>query len=299
MASSRRPLYVLCLLGSLTFMAVANVFYVLSRYTDPFSPYLLSAIIGSVSYELYLGVSIAVTMVFLSATLMSFVSISSSGKILPVMENLIAVNKEVLHVNNVNAGATTKALQESMVGQQQVIASFQEMQIELANTLDRQQQIEKRIGQLSQNIEQAILELQTSLQLPEPVLTGQSSPKELKGIGPKTAAALEDLNIMTVTDFLVANPLDVSKHTRLTHEQIEQLRNSIQLLMIPNLSYSDLTLLEEVGVTTRRDLATQDPLELNLMLSNVAQSYVDTQQLSNEEIPTLEEILLWVRVAKR
>ncbi len=69
--------------------------------------------------------------------------------------------------------------------------------------------------------------------------------------------------------------------------------------MIPNLSYSDLTLLEEVGVTTRRDLATQDPLELNLMLSNVAQSYVDTQQLSNEEIPTLEEILLWVRVAKR
>jgi hypothetical protein len=69
--------------------------------------------------------------------------------------------------------------------------------------------------------------------------------------------------------------------------------------MIPNLSYSDLTLLEEVGVTTRRDLATQDPLELNLMLSNVAQSYLDTQQLSNEEIPTLEEILLWVRVAKR
>jgi predicted RecB family nuclease len=173
------------------------------------------------------------------------------------------------------------------------------MQIELANTLDRQQQIEKRIGQLSRNVEQAILELQTSLQLPEPVLTGQSSPKELKGIGPKTAAALEDLNIMTVTDLLVANPLDVSKHTRLTHEQIEQLRNSIQLLMIPDLSYADLALLEEVGVSTRRDLATQDPLELNLMLSNVAQSYLEAEQLSKEEIPTLEEILLLVRVAKR
>jgi hypothetical protein len=244
-------------------MAVANVFYVLSRYSNPFSPYLLSALIGSVSYELYLGFSIAVTMIFLSATLMSFASISMSGKILPVMENLIAVNKEVLHVNNVNAGATTKALQESMVGQQQVITSFQDMQIELANTLDRQQQIEKRIGQLSRNVEQAILELQTSLQLPEPVLTGQSSPKELKGIGPKTA------------------------------------RNSIQLLMIPDLSYADLALLEEVGVSTRRDLATQDPLELNLMLSNVAQSYLEAEQLSKEEIPTLEEILLWVRVAKR
>ncbi len=299
MTSSRKPLYILCLLASLTFMAVSNVFYVLSRYANPFSPFLVSAIIGSVPYELYLGFSIAVTMVFLSATLVSFASISMSGKILPVMENLIAVNKEVLHVNNVNAGATTKALQESMVGQQQLVASFQGMQFELVNTLERQQKIEKRIGQLSRNVEQAIMELQTSLQLPEPVLTGQSSPKELKGIGPKTASALEDIDIMTVTDFLVANPLEVSKQTRLTHEQIEQLRNAIQLLMIPNLSYTDLSLLEDVGVLTRRDLATQDPLELNLMLSNVAQSYLDAQQLTKEEIPTLEEILLWVRVAKK
>jgi hypothetical protein len=136
MASSRRLLYILCLLSSLTFMAVVNVFYVLFNYVDPFSPYLLSTIIGSVSYELFLGVSIAVTLIFLSATLVSFGSLSMGGKILPIMENLIAVNKEVLHVNNVNAGATTKALQESMVGQQQVITAFQEMQIELANTLD-------------------------------------------------------------------------------------------------------------------------------------------------------------------
>ena len=72
----------------------------------------------------------------------------------------------------------------------------------------------------------------------------------------------------------------------------------VRLLMIPEIDEIDVELLEKVGVTNRKDLASQDPFELNIKLSEVAKAFYKDGKIKESKKPTLEEVLSWVRLAK-
>lgn len=140
--------------------------------------------------------------------------------------------------------------------------------------------------------------LETALALPQPKLTSQSSPMDLRGIGPHLAEELEAMGISNVGEFLTADPAAIDEKTRLTRETAERLQETVQLLMIPGIDKTDVELLEKTGVTNRKELAKHDPFELYRELSVVAKTYVEEKKISEAEKPMVEEVVSWVKLAK-
>lgn len=140
--------------------------------------------------------------------------------------------------------------------------------------------------------------LEITLALPQPKLTSHSSARDVKGIGPRLAEELEAIGIINVGEFLNGDPVLIDDKTRLTRETAERLQGSVQLLMIPGIDQTDVELLEEVGVTNRKELAGHDPFELSRKLAEVAKTYVEEKKISESQKPTVEEAVSWVKQAK-
>jgi predicted flap endonuclease-1-like 5' DNA nuclease len=140
--------------------------------------------------------------------------------------------------------------------------------------------------------------LENLLALPKPKLTSHSSTRDIKGIGPRLAEELEAIGITNVSDFLSADPALIEAKTRLTRETAERLQGTAQLLMIPGIDKTDVELLEKAGVTSRRELADQDPFKLHRRLSEIAKTYIEEGKISEAEKPTVEEVLSWIKLAK-
>ncbi|MGD8506473.1 MAG: DUF4332 domain-containing protein [Candidatus Bathyarchaeota archaeon] len=183
---------------------------------------------------------------------------------------------------------------------------------EVLATLARHEEVIRRVGRSSNRsartiekvtadlaeMKTGLKNLETALALPQPKLASDSSPKDVRGIGPRLAEELETMEITNVGDFLTADPAIIDEKTRLTRETAERLQGTAQLLMIPGINKTDVELLEHAGVTNRRELAEQDPFELSRKLSEVAKTYVAEEKISESEKPTIEEVLSWVKLAK-
>jgi hypothetical protein len=59
-----------------------------------------------------------------------------------------------------------------------------------------------------------------------------------------------------------------------------------------------MVLLEEAGVTNRKELASQDSLELGRKINDIFKVYVAEEKMSEAEKPTIEEIDSWIKFAK-
>jgi nucleotidyltransferase/DNA polymerase involved in DNA repair len=140
--------------------------------------------------------------------------------------------------------------------------------------------------------------LENTLVLPKPKLTSHSNTRDIKGIGPRLAGELEVIGITNVGEFLSADPALMEEKTRLTKETAERLQGTVQLLMIPGVDKTDVELLEKAGVTNRKELAEQDPFKLHRKLSEIAKTYIEERKISEEDKPTVEEVLSWIKLAK-
>jgi predicted RecB family nuclease len=96
----------------------------------------------------------------------------------------------------------------------------------------------------------------------------------------------------------LTDPAVIAEKTGMSEKMVEKLQGRAQLAMVPGVKEKDLVLLEEAGVTNRKELANQDPLELGRKINGIFKVYVEEGKISEAEKPTIEEIYSWVKFAK-
>ncbi|MGB9915100.1 MAG: DUF4332 domain-containing protein [Candidatus Bathyarchaeales archaeon] len=133
---------------------------------------------------------------------------------------------------------------------------------------------------------------------PKPQLSSQSSIEEVRGIGESTGKDLRAIGITTVGDLVTADPALIAAKTGISEKTVEKLQGRAQLAMIPGIKEKDLLLLEEAGVTNRKELAAQDPFDLGKKISLIVKAYVAEGKMTEEDKPTVEAIDSWIRFAK-
>lgn len=151
----------------------------------------------------------------------------------------------------------------------------------------------EQIGEIIERVERLEEDL-----LPQPILTSRSKPEEIKGVGPRLGEELRNLGITKVADLLTADSRLVAEETRASRDAVQHFQAIAQLSIIPGISQDHAELLEEVGITTRTQLATQEPLRLSQKLETITKTYIEEGKLDESEKPTVEEIVSWIRRAK-
>ena len=132
----------------------------------------------------------------------------------------------------------------------------------------------------------------------QPTLTSQDEPEKVKGIGPRLGKELRAMGITTVGKLLVADPETVAEKTRASPEMAKHLQAVAQLLMVPGIDENDAELLKEAEVNSIKELADQDPIQLSSKIEEIAKIYVEQGRITENEKPTIEEIVSWIKQAK-
>jgi len=301
-------------------------------------PYLIENFIGSLSVATYLWISILATFVFLGMTLSHLLSkLPDSTMFDDVIEKMMDLKNDdkVLEKIKTRLMIIDAGLSDIRRGFLEGIneqgADIKKLRLEISNKLDKKltslkEEVAKTIEKVERSMEKALKKAETTnrknsntiakqlkeianirsrleklereLASPKPKLTSQSELRKVKGIGTHLANQLKGIGITSVGELILADPQVIAEKTGASRKVVEKLQGRAQLLMIPGITEKDATLLEELGVTTRKKLAEQDPIELGKKMNGILNDYVQKGKLSEVEKPTIEEITSWIRQAK-
>jgi hypothetical protein len=140
--------------------------------------------------------------------------------------------------------------------------------------------------------------LEGSLVAPTSLITSQSNVEDVKGIGPNKGAELKEIGITNAGDLIMADPKVVAEKMGSSDKTVERLQGRAQLSMIPGLKEKDLLLLEELDITDRKSLASQDTIELSKKINAIFKVNLAKGKISEGDRPTIEEIDSWVKFTK-
>ncbi len=140
--------------------------------------------------------------------------------------------------------------------------------------------------------------LENAFVTPRSLVTSQSSVEEVKGIGSGKGAGLKEIGIVSVGDLIMADPKIVAEKMESSDKTVEKLQGRAQLQMVPGLKEKDLFLLEELGITDRKSLAPQDPIELSKMMNAIFKVNLAKGKVTEADKPTIEEIDTWVKFVR-
>ena len=133
---------------------------------------------------------------------------------------------------------------------------------------------------------------------PKPQLASQSNVEDVRGIGETTGNELREMGITNVGELVLTDPAVIADKTDMSEKTVEKLQGRAQLAMIPGVAEKDLILLEEAGVMNRKDLASQDPIDLGKKINGIFKVYVKEGKLSEADKPSVEEIDSWIKFVK-
>ncbi|MBA7490334.1 hypothetical protein ES702_00871 [subsurface metagenome] len=156
--------------------------------------------------------------------------------------------------------------------------------------------IQKQSEEL-ENITARLERLEMQVLPPQPKLTSQTNLEEMKGIGPRLAEELRSIGISNVGEFVTADPAIIAERTRVSPEMATRMQSTAQLLMIPGIEENHAELLEKVGITTRSELAHQDPIQLSRRIAESAKTNIEPGNMSDDKKPTIEEVTSWIKHA--
>lgn len=301
-------------------------------------PYLIGSVIGGLSIATYLWISILVTFVFLGMTLNSIISKMPDPTVLDnVMEKVNDLQKDqkVLEKIKTRLMIIDASLSDNrrgfLEGFSEQAEGMKKIRGELLNKFDKKiadfkQGMTKQLGKMEKasreaikkaeqtnkknattigkqtkeiaNIKLKLEKLEEELAQPRPRLTSQSELKKVKGIGTHLENELKGLGITNVGELILTDSLVIAEKTGASQRTVEKLQGRAQLLMVPGIEEKDITLLEELGITTRKKLADQDSIELGMKMNGILKAYVKKGKISKAEEPTIEEIDSWIKFAK-
>lgn len=301
-------------------------------------PYLIGSFIGGLSIATYLWISILATFVFLGMTLNSILSklpdstlfdnvfekvkdLKNDQKVLEkIKTRLMVIDASLSDIRRgflegfSQQGEDIKKIRKELFNKfdkklaafkEEMTKHFEKTEKGLEKTLKKAETINKKNATLIAkqmkeiaNIKSKLEKLEKELVQPKPQLTSQSELKKVKGIGTHLANELKGMGITSVGELILADPLVIAEKTGASKKTVEKLQGRAQLLMVPGITEKDITLLEELGITTRRELAEQDPIELGKKMNGLLKAYVEKGKISETEKPTIEEIASWIKLAK-
>jgi hypothetical protein len=310
------------ILGFLTFLAALNSFgavtYWISRGRDSVvTPYLIGAYTGELRTETYFWISITITFVFLGLT-----CIIAYRKLPPdpeIIKMFVKVGGNLAALRKTQEAAVTELsekLEANRTTSEQLFrkanANLENARKETLDMLKKHEAAMREVGRLSkrgaaaikkqrkelEDIRTRLEKIESELTPPQPRLKSQSSPEEIRGIGPRLREELKSIGITSVGELITADPAIIDEKTRVSREMAERLQATAQLLMVPGVSENDAELLIEAGVTSRRELASQDLVSLGRKIGEITKTYIEEGKMSEDERPTIEEISSWIRMAK-
>jgi len=299
-----------------------------------FEPYLIGSLTGRLSIATYLLISIFATFAFLGTTLSSLVSKLPDPT---VLDNIIekvnglendqkALEKIKTRLMIIDAGLNDirKGFLEGLSEQNEDIKKIRG---ELFNKSDKKlvnfkEDITNQLGKIEKAVHKAeqtskkstttiskqtkeipkiksrMENLEKELVQPKPQLTSQSELKKVKGIGAHLTNDLSGMGITSVGELILTDPMIIAQKTGTSQRTVEKLQGRAQLLMVPGIKGKDVALLEDIGITTRKKLAEQDPFELGMKMNGILKAYVEKGKVSEAEKPTVEEISSWIKFAR-
>jgi len=176
---------------------------------------------------------------------------------------------------------------------------------ELENALAQHEQRQKKTAAIITKQRAGIAEIKLKLEKledelakPKPLLASQSNVEEINGIGPKKGIELKEIGITDVGGFIMADPKVVAEKMGSSEKTVEKLQGRAQLSMVPGLKGKGIFLLEEVGITDRKSLSEQDPIELSRKINGIFKVNVEKGKVSKDDKPTIEEIDSWVKFVR-
>jgi len=183
---------------------------------------------------------------------------------------------------------------------------------EMLGALKKQEATMREVGHISKQGASTLMEQRAQLEdmrirlekieekmmLPQPRLKSQDNPEEIKGIGPRLGEELRAMGITNVGELIVADPDLIDEKTRVSRDMAVRLQATAQLRMIPGVDENDAEMLVDAEVTSLRELADQDLVQLGRKIKEIAKTYVEEGRIPEDEKPTIEEISSWIRMAK-
>lgn len=157
--------------------------------------------------------------------------------------------------------------------------------------------VKKYLTELT-GIRKKVEKIEKELTPRKPKLTSQSKTTSLKGVKPSLAEDLWGIGITNIGGFLATDPMIIAQKSGKPPETITNLQAMAQLMMVPGINEKDAELLVKVGVTSRRELTNQDPVQLFKAVVGIAKAYVESGKMSARRVPTIEDVSSWIRLAK-
>lgn len=148
-------------------------------------------------------------------------------------------------------------------------------------------------------IKDKITQLEQQFIQPKRLLTSQSNPEQIRGIGPNTNDELKAMGITNIGELILADPKIVAQKTSTSEKMAKKLQGIAQLSMIPSLQEKDINLLEEIGIADPQDLANQDPIEMGKKIQKTIKDQIQAGKTPEIQQPTIEEIRSWIKHAKQ
>ncbi|MBT8171843.1 DUF4332 domain-containing protein [Candidatus Bathyarchaeota archaeon] len=201
------------------------------------------------------------------------------------------VRSELISVIETKTNETIEKISADLKKQESVINGVKRISEESTKGLKTQLSELEDIKLRLEKIEDKILPNQSSFK-------STDNSEIIKGIGPALGSELRMLGINSVGEFLTTDAEIIGEKTRISREMAENLQASAQLMMIPGVGSNDAELLLESGIKTRKELAIQDLIPLSKRIGEIVKIWMDQGKISQDEIPTIEKISSWIRMAR-
>lgn len=131
----------------------------------------------------------------------------------------------------------------------------------------------------------------------KPKVNGQTKLGDFKNVPSGLATRLSNIKITNVSELLATDPFSIAAKTGELPENIAHLQAQAQLLMVPGIDEKHSELLVKCGVTSRKELANQDPVQLYRGVVGIAKIYTEQGKLPQSKVPTIEDVSSWVKQA--
>jgi len=310
------------ILAFMSFLAGLNVFnsvILLSGHGGDFIADLsfMGIMFGGVSVMAYFLVSIIVTFVLSGLTFFYvFHGLPADPDVLQRLarvEQALGLNTNMLENTQIgffkrleeNEKTTDEALRKMNI-------NLEETRKETNNALERQKKALQDVRKESKknadlikkeatdvmSVKKRVNKIEKALSPSRAKLTSKSNLETVKGVKPHLAEGLKTMGITKVGQFLTTDPAVIAEKTLELHETVTNLQARAQLLMVPSIDPNDAELLVKVGITSRKELADQDPVQLCRAIVNVANTYVEKGKMSANRVPTVDDVWSWIRSAK-
>ncbi len=313
------------IVGFLALFALVNVFSATNQlnlngygYVSEFR--LFNMQLGSLDVEVYLWTSVVLTFLFFGATIYSVyrgvptdpIVLEKLGKLendLAVHQNMLEntqigffkklednekASEEYRRKTSLNLEETRKETLANLAEHKKALDNIEKDNTRSASIIKKQTEeltdVKEKVEGIERTVNGTIKE--------EAELSSKTKLNKFKSVTPDLATKFSEAGIRDVSELLVADSVSIAEKVSEPAENVANLQAVAQLLMVPGIDEKQAKLLVRFGVTSRRELANQDPVHLYRGIVGIARTSVDEGKLPASKIPTIEDVSTWIRQAR-